>query len=66
MSKKRYPRTGDAVTEARQNQTQEQYSTDFTEKQAERIFRRDTRLLYIGALVILMCYTLARLGGWIA
>ena len=63
--KRKSPCTAGTVTEARQN-LQEQYSGDFPESQAEEIFQRDTRRIYIGALIMMICYTLARLGGWIA
>lgn len=62
--KRKSPCTAGTVTEARRN-PQEQYSGDFSESQAERIFRRDTRLLYIGALTILAMYVIARIAGWI-
>ncbi len=50
--KRKSPCTAGTVTGASEN-TQEQYSTDFTEKQAEEIWKRDFRRICIGAAVVL-------------
>lgn len=50
--KEKRPRSVGALTEAKQQYAQDDYTPEFTEKQAEIIFKRDTRLLYIGAGVV--------------
>lgn len=62
--KRKSPCTAGTVTGAKVN-TQDQYSGDFSESQAEEIFRRDFRRLCIGALAILAMYVIARIAGWI-
>lgn len=46
------PRSVGALTEAKQNCVRYNYTSEFTEKQAEIIFKRDTKILYIGASIV--------------
>lgn len=63
-SKRKSPCTAGTVTEAWQN-PQDHFTPEYDESQAEEIFRRDFRALYIGALTILAMYVIARIAGWI-
>lgn len=50
--KEKRPRSVGALTEAKQNYVRYNYTSEFTEKQAEIIFKRDTKILYIGASIV--------------
>ncbi len=57
--------TAATVTGAREKSLNNYFTPEYDECQAEQIFRRDFRALYIGALAILVMYTIARIAGWI-
>lgn len=50
--KKKCPCSVGALTEAKTKYIHKQYITEFTEKQAEAIWKRDMRLLVIGAVIV--------------